>query len=187
MKTKIPLLLALLLILVACEAKPLTYQTQTISSEQVSMKATVEFPSTWTEGEKGPFDMQWWSADKSTNSGFFLYRRSDFKEGAQLADMLGFHVDDIGSKRENFKELEAPKPFDHPKSKEIAGVYEGTRNGKTNVYRFAAIEFTDEPELVVVSLQVALPEEWPKSRATLERITASLALPGGAPSPAATP
>lgn len=142
-----------------------------------SGRVTLDVPAGWkeTEGDH-PYDLQVVSRSGRMNTGIFEYYLSNLEAGYTAEELLAFHVDDIGSKREQFTEYAAGRTSDLPDKRLTTRVYSGVRSSSTNLYTFTLVQFRSEPDFVLVAIQVSLPEDWEKSRPMLEEIMASARL-----------
>ncbi|MGE0492209.1 MAG: hypothetical protein AB7S38_23560 [Vulcanimicrobiota bacterium] len=173
--------LLLLFALAACSgiAQPPapTTQKQIVSLEGLDEKVEVELPGDWNANpSKHPFDLQFLANDQAMNTGVFLYDRESLGPETTIESALDDQVKDMASKRENFKEIRPPKFKELDKARLVSTSYSGERDGALNHYRFTAIEFPDHPKVLLVVLQVCLPERWDDGLPVLEKITDSFAV-----------
>jgi len=149
------------------------------SSKQVAFVtkyAPIEFslPTGWSQNQKdNPYDLQCIAPSQKMNTGVFAYKRVDLAADSKPIDNLWTHVNDIKSKRKNFKELEAIQTYEHDDTTITSVSYTGEKDSSRNCYRFSLVEFKADPSKFAVLIQVALPEEWNQSKPFLDEITKS--------------
>ncbi|MFW5870213.1 MAG: hypothetical protein ACOCVL_00970 [Candidatus Sumerlaeota bacterium] len=142
----------------------------------VTANGPVEFfvPAGWFQSPgKHPYDLQVMSEDQQMNTGVFLFKMQDLAQTTTPQDLLHMQVEDLESKRENFKVVEEQKTEELDDKTLTTVVYSGEKSDLAYYYRFALIEFEDHPDLVPIVLQVAIPSNWPLDKFVLEGITAS--------------
>ena len=142
----------------------------------VTANGPVEFfvPAGWFQNPgKHPYDLQVLSEDQQMNTGVFLFKMQDLAETTTPQDLLRIQIEDLESKRENFKVVEERKVEQLDDKTLTSVVYSGEKNDLSYIYRFVLIEFEDHPDLVPVVLQVAIPSNWPLDKFIQEAITAS--------------
>ncbi|OKH17613.1 hypothetical protein [[Limnothrix rosea] IAM M-220] len=148
-------------------------QTVVITDSAVSLN----FPKGWYENpDEYPYDVQYFSNNQRMNTGVFLYNTNDFASAIDAEAILELQVEDLSSKRENFTEIQPLTTTDLPDKIVTTTVFSGEKDTSAFYYKFTVVEFKDNPELLAVTLQVAFPSEWDKSRPILEEITQSLAI-----------
>lgn len=154
----------------------------TATTKEGLIEAT--FPLGWYENpSEHPYDLQYFSEDQRTNTGIFVYRREDFAEEMTTDSLLEFQIEDLGSKRENFEVVE-PKSTTELSDKTITtAAYAGGKDTSRFNYKFTVIEFTENPDVLAVTLQVTFPSEWEQKKPILVNITEDLQL-ATAPVPA---
>lgn len=142
------------------------------------------FPSDWSPNtKKHPFDLQCFSRNQDLNTGVFTFRDSDLPEDTTTLDVLRMQIDDIKSKRQNFKELEGVKTREINGKRISTTAFSADASGTMNYYRFTLIEFTDDPTRFAILLQISIPESWEKSGPIFAAIAESATpLPEAAPS-----
>lgn len=162
--------------LLGCQAQT---ETQTSSTSFATADGLVEFqfPGGWSKNSKEhPFDLQCLADNQQMNTGVFVYKTEDMDEGMTAQSLLQFQVDDIKSKRSSFELLEKQTVSQRDGKTVTSVVYAGERAGLKNYYRFSTIEFTENPNLMVTVLQVAMPDDWSRHKPVLEQITQSASL-----------
>ena len=136
-----------------------------------------QFPAGWHKAkDDNPYDLQCFSRDESMTTGVFQFEKRDLAEGAPTHKLLERQVDDLRSKRENFKPLEEEQVVRLEKKTLTTLVYSGEKDSSTYYYRFTLIEFTENPEVLLIVLQVAIPSLWAKDKPIFEEITKSARL-----------
>ncbi len=161
--------------------KPPARNTQTVAIADSDV--SINFPKGWYENpEEYPYDLQYFSKNQRMNTGVFLYNTNDFASTIDAEAILELQVEDLRSKRDNFTEIQPLTTTDLPDKIVTTTVFSGEKETSAFYYKFTVVEFKDSPELLAVTLQVAFPSEWDKSRPILEDITQSLAI-----APSATP
>jgi hypothetical protein len=149
------------------------------SSKRVSFvtkSAPIEFsfPAGWSQNQKqNPYDLQCIAPSQSMNTGVFAYQKVDLAADSKPIDHLWSHVNDIKSKRKNFKELEAIQTYQHGDTSITSISFTGQKDSSRNCYRFSLVEFKADPSKFAVLIQVALPGEWNQSKPVLDEITKS--------------
>lgn len=117
------------------------------------------FPPGWKkQTEENPFDLQCLSRNEEMNCGIFIYTPNDLNPETTPQSVLTRHIDDIRSKREDFKELSAPKTVDREDKVITLIPCTGQRNGELFSYIFVRVDFKNDPTLLAILLHVALPE-----------------------------
>jgi hypothetical protein len=142
----------------------------------VTKYAPIEFsfPAGWSQNQKeNPYDLQCIAPSQRMNTGVFAYKKVDLAADSKPIDNLWTHVNDIKSKRKNFKELEAIQKYEHGDTTITSISYTGEKDSSRNCYRFSLVEFKADPSKFAVLIQVALPEEWNQSKPFLDEITKS--------------
>jgi hypothetical protein len=132
---------------------------------------SVSFPKDWKlNQETNPYDVQYLSPKGDTNMGIFLYAKEDLAEEDGIQKLLDFHVEDLKSKRQNFKLVEPQTTIETADKTITQVVYSGEKNGGAFYYQFSAIEFKDSNNTIPITLAVSLPSAWDNSKATLAKI-----------------
>ena len=137
---------------------------------------TVElgFPAGWHKARgDNPYDLQCFSADEGMTTGVFQFAKTDLAEGAMSHKLLEQQVNDLRSKRENFKILEDEQVVRLEDKTLTTVVYSGEKDSSRYYYRFTLVEFTEKPEILLVVLQVSIPSSWVKDKPIHEEITKS--------------
>ena len=133
-----------------------------------------KFPTGWFKNEESnPYDLQVLSEHQRMNTGVFLYGAEDLTEEHDPIDLLEQQIDDLDSKRKNFKEVEEEKVVRLEGKTLTTVVYSGEEGSSRHFYKFTLVEFTANPELMVVLLQVSIPSYWATNKSVLEAIAAS--------------
>ncbi len=133
-----------------------------------------EFPSGWYKNEeRHPFDLQCFSEYERMNTGVFLFAAEDLAEDLSPREVLQRQIDDMSSKRENFRILEEEQVIQREGQTLTTVVFSGEKDSSRSFYKFTLIEFTESPELIPVLLQVSTPSYWNEHKPVLEGIAAS--------------
>ena len=133
-----------------------------------------KFPAGWHEsGEDNPYDLQCFSKYQRMTTGVFLYTKGDLAEDFTSQDLFIEQIDDLRSKRKNFIILEEKKTVQLEKKTLTTIVYSGEKGASRYYYRFTMVEFSENPEMLLVVIQVAIPSYWNKHKPILEKITKS--------------
>lgn len=142
----------------------------------VTTNAPVEFlfPPGWhNNDEDHPFDLQCLSEDEQMNTGVFLFVTEDLAEAVTPMELFELQIDDMRSKRENFRIFEEVKVVRREAMTLTTAVYSGENGSSRAYYKFTLVEFAENREWVPVLLQVSVPSSWDKNKPVLERIAAS--------------
>jgi len=133
-----------------------------------------EFPPGWSESTRQhPFDLQCESRDRQMSTGVFVYSPDYLDEDEEPRDLLDWQVDDFMSKHDNLRIVQSER-VDSLEGKTLTSVVYTEDKGRLHYYyRFSLVEFVDHPELIPVTLQVAITGDWSEARSTLEAITES--------------
>lgn len=132
------------------------------------------FPAGWHKNEKeNPYDLQCFSKYERMTTGVFLFLKEDLAEDLTARDLLDLQIDDLRSKRKNFKIKEKELVVQENGKKLTTIVYSGEKGPSRYYYRFTLVEFDDDPKMILVVLQVAIPSYWGKHKPILEGITES--------------
>ena len=107
------------------------------------------------------------------NTGVFLFTKEDLAEDVVPRELLERQVQDLGSKRKNFKVVEEEQVVQLEGKTLTTIVYSGEKGSSRDYYRFTLIEFAGNPALIPIVLQVSIPSDWDKNEPVLEAITAS--------------
>ncbi len=133
------------------------------------------FPDGWFPNkEKNPFDLQYFSRFEQLTTGVFLYKKIDLSSSYTARKLLDVHINDLKSKRNNFKILETEKEFQSGGMNIITVAYSGERGVSRNYYKFSIIESKKPADAYLVILQTVIPSQWNKRKATLEKIIKSV-------------
>ena len=134
-----------------------------------------QFPAGWYKNtDEHPFDLQCFSKDQSMNTGVFLYNKKDLATRSDdPRELLKDQIDDLRSKRENFKVIREMDTIDLEGKSLTTVVYSGERNSETYHYRFTVIRFKDHPEHIPLVLQVSLADRLHKAEPIFDEILRS--------------
>ena len=165
------------------EATPVEAQEKKSSAKEMMTVAipesdvTVEFPVGWYENpDEYPFDLQYFSKNQEMNTGIFVYGSKDSAVTIDADSMLELRITDLESKRENPKVIQ-PVTKSKLADKEVTTTVLAAEIEESQFYyKLAVIEFLNNPEWLVATLQVTIPDEWEKNAPILEAITESLAI-----------
>ena len=137
----------------------------------------LQFPAGWHKNEKdNPYDLQCFSKHEDMTTGVFVYTQEDLATDFTPQDLLQSHIDDLGSKRDHFVISEEQTVTVHDGKTLTTVVYSGDKSASKYFYRLTLIEFSENPGLPVVVLQVAIPSNWSEHKPILEDITKSARL-----------
>ena len=142
----------------------------------VSDYGSVEFafPPQWTKRtEENPFDLQCFSPQQDMNCGVFVYLKEDLAEDTTPDSALRRHVDDIQSKRTDFRELEPARSISFENRVITIIPCSGKKDNEEYSYVFARVDFKDNPGVFAILLHVALPELSSKAKENILRIARS--------------
>jgi len=106
-------------------------------------------------------------------TGVFVYTQEDLATDFTPQDLLQSHIDDLRSKRDHFAISEEQTVTEHDGQTLTTVVYSGDKSASKYFYRLTLIEFSENPDLPVVVLQVAIPSNWSEHKPILEGITKS--------------
>lgn len=149
-------------------------QEQYITASSADNSVTAQFPVGWFENEnEHPYDIQYFSEDQRMTTGVFIYKKEDLASDLSSQEMLELQIDDLRSKRENFIVLEPVETAQLDNKILTTAVYSGEKENAKYHYKFTLVEFTDNPDILVMALQVAIPSDWSKNKPVLEKITQS--------------
>lgn len=134
----------------------------------------LKFPSGWYENKsEHPFDLQYFSKNKSMTTGIFLYKLEDLAADSTPQRMLAWHIDDLKSKRENFTVVEPEQTESLGEKTITTTVYSGDKDASRCYYKLTLVEFVESRAQFLVALQVAIPSQWRQSQPILEEIIRS--------------
>jgi len=138
----------------------------------------VLFPAGWFQNTKdNPYNLQCFSKDRLMTSGVFVYLKEDMAEGMNTPrSIFDFQVQDLRSKRKNFKIQEKEKSYTVDNKTITTAVYAGEKNKSRFYYKFSLIEFKENPDRIVVVAQVSFPSEWAENKPILKGIIDSAVL-----------
>jgi hypothetical protein len=132
------------------------------------------FPAGWYKNPKEhPFDLQLFSRQDRMNTGVFLFAKEDLAEDLSPRELFDRQIQDLGSKRKNFKVVEAERVVALAGKRLTSVVYSGEKGSSRDYYRFTLVEFAEAPGLIPVVLQVSTPSYWKENKPVLEAIAAS--------------
>lgn len=134
----------------------------------------LDFPRGWYQNkEEHPYDLQCFSKDQRMTSGVFFFAQADLAENVTPQVILQMQVEDMRSKRGNFKLVEQQRSLSAVKNSLTSVVYSGEKDASRYYYSFTLVQFAERPEMFLVLLQVAMPSEWSEQKPILEQIAAS--------------
>jgi hypothetical protein len=132
------------------------------------------FPAGWHKSKsENPYDLQCFSRFERMTTGVFLFAKEDLAEDLKPRELLQLQIDDLKSKRKNFKIKDGEHVVQARGTKQTTVVYSGEKGSSRYYYRFTLVEFDKNPEMIAVVLQVAIPSSWTKHKPILEKITKS--------------
>jgi hypothetical protein len=177
------LLVALLILPAAgCERPPTDESDSQSGSQSGSQYFAVAngpveftFPAGWFKNQKeNPFDLQCLSRDERMNTGVFLLKKEDLAQDVVPKKLFELQIQDLRSKRKNFTVVEEEQVVQLEGKRLTTVVYSGEKDSLTDYYRFTLVEFTENPKLIPIVLQVSIPSYWQENKPVLESITASV-------------
>ena len=148
-----------------------------------SGRVELRVPAGWTRDAESPFDLQVFSKRRLAMAGFFEFHRADLAESVTPHDLLAAQVKDLGAKREGFRAIAPEERREEGDRTFTSALHAGTHEGAEYRYRYTLVEFRDHPELFLVVLQVAAPENYPKAQPVFDAVLRSAAVlpaPAGA-------
>jgi hypothetical protein len=107
------------------------------------------------------------------NTGVFLFAKGDLAEDYTAEEIFELQIADLRSKRKNFKVLEEERTVQLEKKTLTTIVFSAEKGSSRYYYKFTLVEFTENPEMILVVLQVSIPSYWEKNKPILEEITKS--------------
>jgi hypothetical protein len=148
-----------------------------VTSKQGLLELTVPFG--WYENPKEhPFDLQVFSLDRRMNTGAFVYQAVNLAEEMTPTRVFEDHVEDLRSKRKNFREHEGEAKGSAEGMTSRSVFYSGEKAGAKNIYQVSLVEFDEDPSVFVVFLQICVPSDWSEGKSTFEEILRSARRPG---------
>ena len=137
----------------------------------------LQFPIDWNENENNnPFDLQYFSKDQKMNTGVFVYYSKYLSQNSTPQNIFKRQINDLKSKRTNFTIVEQESTETLQDKIITTAVYSGEKNESKYYYKFTLIEFTENSEQFLVTLQVSFPSQWNQNKPILEKITSSAKL-----------
>jgi hypothetical protein len=162
-----------LLVLIGCDGNAGSHAS-TVSFVTDYAPISFSFPSSWKRNqEKHPYDLQTLSRSEDMNTGVYVFKDVDMASDFTPQDILKTQIDDLRSKRENFKEFEPIRKSTLADKVVTTATYTGTKNNERMCYHFSLIEFREDKSKIAVTLQVAWPEDWDEAKPLFERIVKS--------------
>ncbi|MEM9246058.1 MAG: hypothetical protein AAGA67_10005 [Cyanobacteria bacterium P01_F01_bin.153] len=121
----------------------------------------ISVPDGWLLNEdENPFDVQYIAPRQDMNTGVFVYKLEELDDSMTAQEVLNFHVEDLQSKRDNFTPIYLQKTETHQGKTITASAFSGEKDGQEDYYKFTLLEFSDNPNVLLILLQVSLPEVW---------------------------
>ncbi len=121
----------------------------------------ISVPNGWLLNEdENPFDVQYIAPRQDMNTGVFVYNLGELDGSMTAQEVFDFHVEDLKSKRNNFTPIYTQKTETHQGKTITASAFSGEKDGQEDYYKFTLLEFSDNPDVLLVLLQVSLPEAW---------------------------
>ncbi len=149
----------LLLSLLGC--KPTAKQLPTVKAVTQTTPIEFAFPEDWhPNSKKHPYDLHWLDSRDQMITGVFAYRKEDISDDSSISDIFKTVIQDLGSKRTNFKVVEAARELDREDKKMTTILYEGKKNGDSYYYAFTLIEFKSDDSKFAIVIQTSFPEWW---------------------------
>jgi len=134
----------------------------------------LSFPAGWHKNpKKHPYDLQCLSKESEMNTGVFQFSTKDLARDTTGKTILGFQIEDLRSKRQNF-EIEEPEEIIKLENKVLTTIlFSGEKDKSRYFYKYTLVEFNDNSEIFIVVLQVAVPSLWVKVKPILNEIIKS--------------
>ena len=170
-----PLLISLFatLILTGCDA---THSRDRSPVSFVTDYAPISFtfPAGWKLNPRdNPFDLQVFSKFEKFNTGVFVFKDTDLTDDSAPLDIFKRQIDDLGSKRDNFRELEPIRTSTLDDRTITSHTFVGEKDAAEMCYHFSLIEFGDDKSKFAVTYQIAGRNHWPKIKTVFEQIISS--------------
>jgi hypothetical protein len=147
------------------------------TSEYVPM--TFQFPSGWhLNKDDHPYDLQCFSQFKAMNTGVFAFKKSDLATDSTPTDIFWAQIEDLESKRENFKIFEDESKSETESLIITTIAFKGDKGHSSFCYKFSLIEFKSDETVFAVTLQVTAPGNWEKNQPVFDEIIQSAQLLG---------
>lgn len=133
------------------------------------------FPPGWHRNkESNPYELHCFSKDEDMVTGVFVFKKEDLAATSTPIDILNRQIEDMQSKRRNFKVREPLSRSEKGDSVFTTVTYVGEKDFfSKNHYKFTLIEFKSDANRFAVVLQVGLPGDWKDAKPILEGITNS--------------
>lgn len=163
--------------LVSCSdnAKTTTTQAAEWTNEIKSLdgKWKIKTPDDWKSSDLTNVAGDLAAESNNAFTKLFIYTTDEIPENETKESTLQFHIDDIKSKRDDFK-IEEDKTTYEANGKQITKVKcSGKKDGQESVYYFNLIHFGDNDTNFAVSLQTCFPEDFNKLQDTLDKVIQS--------------
>lgn len=134
----------------------------------------LSFPPGWhLNKEPNPYDLHCFSKDEDMVTGVFVFKKEDLASTSTPVDIFDRQIEDLRSKRRNFKLREPLSRNEKGGSLFTSVTYVGEKGFSSNYYRFTLIEFKSDASRFAVVIQVGLPGDWKNAKPILEEITNS--------------
>ncbi|AFY38193.1 hypothetical protein Lepto7376_1873 [[Leptolyngbya] sp. PCC 7376] len=167
-------------------SEPEATETQTTETETETPEAapteqlvladgsvTVDLPAGWAANPgQHPFDEQSLSPDKRLGTGIRVLRLAELPEGAAPKDAYLRDIEILTSQGD-YSESEAETVESLEDKTVTTTTYAGEINGLAAYYKFALIEFTEDPDLFLVMVQGGAPTDWATANEILMEINRS--------------
>ncbi|HYD42595.1 MAG TPA: hypothetical protein VEB43_17335 [Anaeromyxobacter sp.] len=141
-----------------------------------SGRVELRVPAGWTREAESPFDLQVFSRRRLAMAGFFEFHRGDLAEDVTPHDLLDAQVKDLGSKRDDYHAIAPEERREEGDRTLTSALHAGKHEGTEYRYRYTLVEFRDHPELFLVVLQVAAPENYAKALPVFDALLRSAAV-----------
>ncbi len=145
---------------------------------EVTARGRVELrlPAGWTREAETPFDLQVFSKRRLAMAGFFEFHRQNLAADVAPHHLLKAQVEDLSSKRDDFRAIAPEERREEGDRTFTSALHSGKHEGAEYRYRYTLVEFRDHPEVFLVVLQVAAPENYPKALPAFDALLRSAAV-----------
>jgi hypothetical protein len=129
------------------------------------------FPKGWSKNTKeNPFDLQCFSKNERQNLGVFVFNKADMASTAKPLDTLMMQIEDMRSKRKNFREKEPLATVQKDNATFTTISFIGELDDSAWYYRYTLIDFKEGSDVFAIALQIGFPSEIKKNRDLFDSI-----------------
>lgn len=134
----------------------------------------LKFPAKWFENKDDhPYDLQCHSESMTMTTGVFVYPMDGFSSDYTPKELLVSQIEDLKSKRKNFKQMGKQSQAKSGKKIITRVLYFGEKGVSSYYYMFSLIQFDAPSAPVVLLLQISVPGQWEENQITLAQIAKS--------------